>query len=509
VLPVISQTAGTSNLSVTTGAWTNTPSSYAYQWRRNGADVAGANASTYTIPDTDSSTVWDCRVTATNAGGNASITAAALFVGMLDRISTAAARAHAMRRLTRNYSGAILRVQRNDNAEQDIPATITGDLDVAALLAFVYAPQSSFLGTASGYSPTGATYTPGAVGGLLIETAEASTLHRMQKNVSGTLAAGTAYKIVTVVNRVGASRSVSLELFANGGAFAPLVKFDPNTLTTEVLNVSGAASLSASILRIGVDAWVCEMTVTPTSAQVNPLFLAGLMDVGAGATRVYTGDGASGIRLSTPALGAMTGQHASIAVLHEQVNGVHASNSITPANRPRIVQDGSYTGWLDFTVNGNNGALMYDTDYNSGQQYAASAVLQWRAPTGDIVFGDRAANSQYLRFSGSAQNSVRLVPGNDLGSPWSTTGNGAVALLSKTDASNGAGYVNGASVGTGNNGAASGGYTSGLGVWGSTSGAGGNGGWAGKEFIIFPVTLPTDWQRMQRNQGAYYGVTVA
>jgi hypothetical protein len=143
VLPVVTQTAGTSDLSTTNGTWTGSPApTFTYQWRRNGATVSGATASTYTIPDTDSSTIWDCVVTATNTLGSASATASAIFVGVLNRVSVAAAAAYGVRRLLSSYSGAALRVRRSsDNAEQNIEFLPSGELDTDSLLTFCGAPR--------------------------------------------------------------------------------------------------------------------------------------------------------------------------------------------------------------------------------------------------------------------------------------------------------------------------------------------------------------------------------
>lgn len=59
-------------LSCTAGTWTGTPSiSYAYQWRRGGADISGATASTYVLTAADQGHGIDCAVTATNGAGSA------------------------------------------------------------------------------------------------------------------------------------------------------------------------------------------------------------------------------------------------------------------------------------------------------------------------------------------------------------------------------------------------------------------------------------------------------
>ena len=58
-----------STLSCTTGTWTNSPTSYAYQWLRNGGGISGATSSTYVTVTADGGTSVSCRVTATNAIG--------------------------------------------------------------------------------------------------------------------------------------------------------------------------------------------------------------------------------------------------------------------------------------------------------------------------------------------------------------------------------------------------------------------------------------------------------
>lgn len=70
VAPVASGT-GTigQTLSVTTGTWSNFPTSYAYQWKRDGSNIASATSSTYLLVSADGGTTVTCAVTATNQGG--------------------------------------------------------------------------------------------------------------------------------------------------------------------------------------------------------------------------------------------------------------------------------------------------------------------------------------------------------------------------------------------------------------------------------------------------------
>lgn len=57
-------------LTVSDGAWTGSPTSYAYQWLRYGAAISGATNNTYVLTSSDADKAITCRVTATNAGGS-------------------------------------------------------------------------------------------------------------------------------------------------------------------------------------------------------------------------------------------------------------------------------------------------------------------------------------------------------------------------------------------------------------------------------------------------------
>lgn len=59
-------------LTTTTGTWSGSPTSYAYEWLRNGSPITGAHASTYTTVVADEGAHIAAVVTATNANGEAS-----------------------------------------------------------------------------------------------------------------------------------------------------------------------------------------------------------------------------------------------------------------------------------------------------------------------------------------------------------------------------------------------------------------------------------------------------
>jgi hypothetical protein len=61
-----------------TGTWTQSPTSYAYQWLRNGVAIAGATTSAYTPVGADVGTNLSVQVTATNAVGSTAAVSAAI-----------------------------------------------------------------------------------------------------------------------------------------------------------------------------------------------------------------------------------------------------------------------------------------------------------------------------------------------------------------------------------------------------------------------------------------------
>lgn len=81
VAPVISGTTTVGQtLSTTNGTWANSPTSYIYQWKRDGSNISSATASTYVLVGADSGAAITCAVTATNAAGSASATSNTLTV---------------------------------------------------------------------------------------------------------------------------------------------------------------------------------------------------------------------------------------------------------------------------------------------------------------------------------------------------------------------------------------------------------------------------------------------
>lgn len=79
--PVISGTTAVGDvLTTTSGTWTNTPSSYTYQWKRNGTNISGATSTTYTLQNADMATSLTCQVTAVNGDGSNYISSNQIYV---------------------------------------------------------------------------------------------------------------------------------------------------------------------------------------------------------------------------------------------------------------------------------------------------------------------------------------------------------------------------------------------------------------------------------------------
>jgi hypothetical protein len=84
--PVISGTTiGIGNvLTCTTGTWTGDPTiTYAYQWKRNGTNIAGSTSSTYTTAIADAWQTITCMVTATNSVTSVTSTSNSLTISVI------------------------------------------------------------------------------------------------------------------------------------------------------------------------------------------------------------------------------------------------------------------------------------------------------------------------------------------------------------------------------------------------------------------------------------------
>ncbi len=72
VAPALDNTAPRIGQTVTCGpgSWSNSPTSAAYQWKRDGVNIAGQTSSSHVVVTADIGKVLTCAVTAHNADGN-------------------------------------------------------------------------------------------------------------------------------------------------------------------------------------------------------------------------------------------------------------------------------------------------------------------------------------------------------------------------------------------------------------------------------------------------------
>jgi hypothetical protein len=169
--PIITGNAIYGNtLTVNTGDWTGTPTSYAYQWNNAGTPISGETANSYVIRIGDIGDLISCAVSATNHLDTTSTTTASVgpVIDSIALTSVAPKVAYSIsRRIMSAYSGPLFRVRRSsDDAEQDIGFDVNGDVDLAALNAFVGANDGRIrtVYDQSGYArhlnQTGATLQP-------------------------------------------------------------------------------------------------------------------------------------------------------------------------------------------------------------------------------------------------------------------------------------------------------------------------------------------------------------
>ena len=151
-----------SSLSASTGAWSGSPTAYAYQWKRCDPDgslcgaISGATAPTYPLSSADVGSTLRVAVTAANAYGSSTATSAqSALVGAAPPASPAIA--------TTSFSGSISAKQPSkafDLTVGDGSATATLSFNKAPSLALtLLAADGTTIGTASGASGTELTRT--------------------------------------------------------------------------------------------------------------------------------------------------------------------------------------------------------------------------------------------------------------------------------------------------------------------------------------------------------------
>ncbi len=91
VAPIVSGTAKVGQaLACSQGAWSASPTSYAYKWLRDGGAIGGQTEATYVVQEADEGHALSCEVTATNSAGSTSATSGGVSVPVLKPANTQA-----------------------------------------------------------------------------------------------------------------------------------------------------------------------------------------------------------------------------------------------------------------------------------------------------------------------------------------------------------------------------------------------------------------------------------
>jgi hypothetical protein len=137
------------------GDWSGTPT-LSFRWLVDGTAIVGATSQSWTPPASAWCSLFSCEVVGVNSAGQSlPALAPAVYIGALDVMSIPLAAAEAPFLLRGGYAGASRRYRRNDTQEErDFGFTATGNLDVAAITAWLAGATVSLL-TVNRYDQTG------------------------------------------------------------------------------------------------------------------------------------------------------------------------------------------------------------------------------------------------------------------------------------------------------------------------------------------------------------------
>jgi hypothetical protein len=447
----------------------------------------------------------------------------------LDSLSAAAA--YSTRRLRSGYTGAAIRVRRSsDNTEADIGFTALGDLDTRALLAHAGENallQSEGLSTAAWGKSAGSSVSPAGThnGSAAWRFTEGGgdVRHRVNSTVF-TRPASTA--LVARV-RVKSEGRQFVQIIFNAPISTLHQNFDLENLTS-----GGSAGLNPTITDVG-DGWR-ELTLTyPAAASGSgSFFIGGASSLAMARDLPYVGDGTSGFLIAQPQVtfgdavkpyaptgaAALVGGDGLVATWYDQSGNARNATQATASSQPRIVNAGVVeTDGLARPALSLDGtdflACSLSPDRTAFPDLTVSAVYRTTdLTTFKALWGADNGGFDRGQLLGSAGNNWGLLAGN--------TSVSQAAVLSTTapivyTATLRVGVPNGSSVAA--NGVLNTAFTEALGSAHGTLGIGAlNGGGAFPMFgfvreMVFLAGALTTAQRqaLERNQGAYYGITVA
>ena len=211
-------------LTTTNGTWSNTPTSYTYQWSRAStsggsySNISGAISSTYTLVAADVGQYLKATVTATNASGSATSTSVATA-----QIAKATPTFSSWTNVTKTYGDA--------NYTVTAP-TVTGSL------AGTFSYSS---GTTSVISISGTTFTVAGGGSSIITTTftPTDTANYNTATIANTVTVNKASQTAITITSTDATYGSNLTLVSSGGSTGGTYNYS---------KVSGNCTLSGAVL---------------------------------------------------------------------------------------------------------------------------------------------------------------------------------------------------------------------------------------------------------------------
>ena len=287
-------------LSCSQGFWSNIPTSYAYQWRRGGANISGAIASSYTLVNADAALNVDCVVTATNSVGSNSATSNAISVAPLNPYPATNLKALYATRQLGSVTKCVRIRRASDNAQQDI-GFVTGNFDIASYNAFVAGTQG-FVVTwydQSGNGFDAAQANVNAQPSMLIVNGRAHLTFEGQLLAAASSALANGDQTVGMIgwSGTGSGQQIPLADFGSSGWFLlanhgapknPGYYCDGNTYT----DATGVNMMAASLMRWAVRraSGVATVYLNGTAVKTSA---AGATNVATGSTLVVGGYGST------------------------------------------------------------------------------------------------------------------------------------------------------------------------------------------------------------------------
>ena len=276
-------------LSCSQGFWSNIPTGYAYQWRRGGANISGANATTYTLVNVDAALNVDCVVTATNSVGSNSATSNAISVAPLNPYPATGLKALYATRQFGSVTKCVRIRRASDNTQQDI-GFATGNFDIASYNSFIAGTQG-FVVTWYDQSGNGLDITQSNVNAqpsILLANGRVHLTFEGQILAAASSALANADQTVGMIgwSGTGSGQQIPLADFGGTGWFLlanhgapknPGYYCDGNTYT----DATGANMMSASLMR-----WAVRRTGGVATVYLNG---TAVKTSAAGATNAATG----------------------------------------------------------------------------------------------------------------------------------------------------------------------------------------------------------------------------